>query len=101
MARQKEPINPFYLLVVVVGMVFLITAFGYGAMSYRAIAPRGGQAPAAHPLMAFLDANGMQMMAVELVLLGAATCGAMWLDRFRSQRDQRQRGAEGFDDDRS
>ncbi len=89
MAKSKEPINPFYLLVLVVGVAFLITACGYGAMSYRAIAPRAGQAAVPHPLMTFLDRHGMQFMAVELVALGAATFGAMWLDRFRSLRDRR------------
>ncbi len=99
MAKKKEPINPFYLLVLVVGVAFLITACSYGAMSYRAIAPRVGPAVGPHPLMTFLDRHGMQFMAVELVALGGATFGAMWLDRFRSLRDERRRrGGETTDD---
>ena len=54
MARQKEPINPFYILLVALGVVFLITACAYGVMAYRAIAPaRANVQP--HPLTAFLD----------------------------------------------
>jgi hypothetical protein len=90
-ARSKEPANLFYVLVVILGVAFLITACGYGTMTYRAIAPGAGREGGAHQLMVFLDHYGMQLMAAELVLLGAATFGAMWLDRFRSLSDERDR----------
>jgi hypothetical protein len=87
MAKPQQPANPFYVLVIVVGVVFLITACGYGTMTYRAIAPgAAGQPPAAHELMTFLDRNGMQLMAWELVALATATFGAMWLDRWRDRQ---------------
>jgi hypothetical protein len=82
-AKAKEPVNPFYVLVVVLGVIFLITACGYGTMTYRAIAPGAAGAGAQHPLMEFLDRYGMQAMAAELVLLGGVTFGAMWLDGLR------------------
>ena len=88
MAKGKEPVNPFYVLVVIFGVLFLITACGYGTMTYRAIAP-GAATP--HPLMEFLDTYGVQAMAAELVLLGAVTFGAMWLDGLRTR--DRQSGA--------
>jgi hypothetical protein len=89
-AKPKEPINPFYVLVVILGVVFLITACGYGTMTYRAFAP--GARGAEHPLMEFLDRYGMPVMAAELILLGAVTFGAMWLDGWRArQREAAQR----------
>ncbi len=91
MAKSKEPANPFYILVVILGVVFLITACGYGTMTYRALAAGGGRDGSAHELMTFLDRFGMQLMAGELVLLGAATFGAMGLDRFRALRDHPDR----------
>ena len=93
MAKVKEPFNPFYALVVVAGVVFLVTACGYGTMTYRAIAPRAGAAGQPHPLMTFLDQYGMQLMSGELAVLAAATFGAMWLDRFRSLRAEAAKSA--------
>jgi hypothetical protein len=90
-AKAKEPANPFYVLVIVLGVVFLVTACGYGTMTYRAIAPAPREgAPhdgADHPLMAFLDHYGMELLGGELLLLAGATVGAMGLDRYRTLRD--------------
>ncbi len=87
MAKAKEPYNPFYVLLVVLGIVFLITACAYTAMAYRAISPLAGQDVGSHELTAFLDRHGLRMLSIELLLLAAATFGAMWLDRFRARRD--------------
>ena len=87
MVKIKEPINPFYLLLVVLGIVFFITACAYGTMAYRAISPDKAE-PSSHELMAFLDRNGMQLMGLELALLAACTFGAMWLDQFRARRQK-------------
>jgi hypothetical protein len=103
--KTKEPLNPFYVLLVIVGVVFLITACGYGLMAWRAIRPelsRTGAARArhagsaaaggaggpvdSHPLMVFFDRHGVEVLTGELLVLGAATFGAMWLDRLRLQR---------------
>jgi len=84
-AKAKEPVNPFYVLLVILGVVFLITACAYGMMAYRAIAPRGGDS-GSHELTAFLDHYGMQLLGFELALLAGATFGAMWLDQFRARQ---------------
>lgn len=96
MAKAKEPINPFYLLLVAVGVVFLITAFAYGTMAWRATQPvrqtagaMGVQADQKHPLMAFLDRHGIEALSWELAVLGGATVAAIGLDQ------RRQRLAEG------
>ena len=90
MGKAKEPANPFYVLVIMLGVVFLVTACGYGTMTYRAIAPGAPRDGGPHPLMAFLDRYGMELMGGELALLAGATFGAIWLDRFRFQRDQQK-----------
>lgn len=87
MAKVKEPVNPFYILLVVLGIVFFITACAYGTMAYRAISPDKAE-QSSHELMAFLDRNGMQLMGLELALLAGATFGAMWLDQFRARRQK-------------
>ena len=87
MAKAKAPVNPFYVLVVVFGVVFVITACAYGTMAYRAIAPAVDAQARGQGLMGFLDRYGMQLLGIELAVLGAASLGAMWLDQVRSRRD--------------
>lgn len=101
--KPREPANPFYVLVVIVGVAFLITAFAYGTMAWRATQPRRQaarpseaqdaerhgrerQGPEQHPLLVFLDHHGITVLAAELVVLGVATVAAMGLDQRRSRR---------------
>lgn len=81
MARQKAPINPLYVLVVLLGIVFAVTSFAYGTMAYRAIAPAANLQESPGGLMSFLDRYGVQALIAELTALGVATLGAMWLDQ--------------------
>jgi hypothetical protein len=88
-AKTREPVNPFYALLVVLGVAFLITACAYYVMAIRALRPAAGGAPVAaeaHPLTDFVDRHGIEIMGWELALLAAATFAAMWLDRFRAVR---------------
>ena len=87
MAKLKAPVNPFYVLVVLLGVLFAITACAYGTMAYRAIAPAVEPSARSSGLMGLLDRYGVQALAVELTALGAATGGAMMLDRYRSRKD--------------
>lgn len=84
-AKPEEPRNPFNALVILLGVAFLITAFGYGTMAYRATAIAAREANS-HELMSFLDRWGLPLMAGELVLLGIATGGVMWLDQRRAAK---------------
>ena len=92
MAKSKEPINPFYLLVLLLGVVFAITSCAYGTMAYRAIAPAAGSEDG-QGLMAFLDRYGVLALGGELVLLGAAALGAMGLDQWRTRQNDARGGS--------
>ena len=94
MAKAKAPVNPFYVLVVVFGVVFVITACAYGTMAYRAIAPAVDAQARNEGLMGFLDRFGVQLLGVELAVLGAASLGAMWLDQVRSRREAATAGRQ-------
>lgn len=90
MAKPKEPFNPFYVLVIGLGVAFAITTFAYGTMAYRAVA-HTEEGPG---LMELLDRHGVTIMSVELGLLGVATFGAMWLDGVRSRRSVQEKLGE-------
>jgi hypothetical protein len=85
-AKTKQPFNPFYALVVLTGAAFAVTTFAYGTMAYRASDPAVAVADQGPGLMSLVDRYGVQTMGVELGLLGAATFGAMWLDRLRLRK---------------
>jgi hypothetical protein len=85
-AKPKEPFNPFYALVIVLGVAFAVTTFAYGTMAYRATDAAAAASDRQPGLMNLVDRYGVPTMGVELGMLGAATFGAMWLDRLRSRR---------------
>ncbi len=97
MAKQKEPINPFYTLVVLLGVLFAITAFAYGTMAYRAVA----QEESGRNLMTLLDEHGAMILTVELGLLGLATFGVMWLEGVYSRRKESSQEKPASPSDRS
>jgi hypothetical protein len=95
-AKPKEPFNPFYALVLVLGVVFAVTTFAYGTMAYRATDAAAAASDARPGLMNLVDRFGVPAMGVELGLLGAATAGAMWLDGRRTRRDERTAPGQGL-----
>jgi len=84
-STSKEPANPFYLLLAIVGVFFVITACGYAVMVFRA-GRMGVAAGPPHPLVQFLDLYGGYLLAGELVILGGATVAAIGLDDWRIKR---------------
>lgn len=89
----KKSLNPFYLLLVPAGLVFVVTAFAYGFMAFRAVNAVRAQAGlhAAHPLNQWLRAHGDAALLIELAVLAFLTVAAiatdhMW-DRGAQERD--------------
>jgi hypothetical protein len=84
--NRRRGFNPFYGLVVIVGTAFTVTAFAYGVMAFRAFrtsaAPRADAETRGERLMALLDRRGLEIMGCELAILGVASVGAMWSDRW-------------------
>jgi len=86
---SRRPINPFFPLLVVVSVVFVVTACAFGVMALRAISPAatGGH----HPLLAFLDRHGVLLLMVEVAVLAAMAILAMSTDRYWTERAGRHR----------
>ncbi len=88
MVSSKQPINPFYVLCVVAGVAFSVTACAYGLLMVRA--NRGldllSGAPEDHPLMSFLNRWGMIILGVEVAVLAVVSVAAIMLDHYRGKR---------------
>lgn len=97
MAKNKKRVNPFYVLLVLAGIAFAITACAYGVMAVRqlhagdyplsatTLAAQGVETDAG--LVRFMDQHGARLMFVELAVLGLATVAAMGTDRVWTGED--------------
>jgi hypothetical protein len=74
--------NPFYTLLIPVGLVFVLTVFAYGFMAFMEVnaTKREVRASANHPLFSWLDENGTSLVLWELGILGVLTVGAIATD---------------------
>lgn len=96
MIRSNKFANPFYILLVVAGITFVLTAAAYCVMLVRenrsAVAPLS-EASAVHPLMEWMGRHGDTALTVELAVLALGTVGAISTDNFwqrrRAARDKR------------
>ena len=86
MPRKRPAFNPFYSLLVVLGIVFALTACAYSVMTLRAVRPPQDEPAGGGALLEFLDKRGAQLMAAELALLAVASVGAIATDRYWMQR---------------
>jgi hypothetical protein len=83
----KKPRNPFYVLLVPVGVAFVVTAFAYGVMAFQSVSTLRGADPArnAHPLWTWLRRHGDETLLGELAVLGVLTAAAIGTDRWWSR----------------
>ena len=91
MAKQLKVFNPFYLLLMIVGVVFAFTAFGYGVMAVKMVEPHKLTAQD-RTFVAFFDEHGTKLFLAEIVVLALFTLLAMVTDGFWTRRAElRQR----------
>lgn len=95
MPSKRSPKNPFYVLLVVLGIAFALTACAYSVMTLKAVRRTSDpQSADGTVLLEFLDEHGAALMAAELVLLAITTVAAISTDRYWMQRayDEHQAG---------
>ncbi|HZZ70990.1 MAG TPA: hypothetical protein VFE24_01985 [Pirellulales bacterium] len=95
MIRTLKPRrNPFYALLFITGVLFVLTCCTYGVMTLRDIsgakqsAPAAADNPGGERLLDFFRHNGLYLLSGELVVLAIGTFGAIWLDSIREPRRQ-------------
>ena len=88
----RRVFNPFYVLLTLVGVAFVITACLYGVMTVRMLDPFAAEAASAnaeareHALMTAVDKHGALAMAIEVGVLGVLTVLAITTDDFWTRR---------------
>jgi hypothetical protein len=92
MRRSLKSKNPFYALLVIVGLLFAVTATAYCVMAFREARPPAVAAdtetPAPrHPLVAWMHENGEAALLVELGFLAVFVVGAITTDNYWQRRN--------------
>ena len=90
MSKPKSPVNPFYVLLVIAGIAFAITACAYGVLTIRGI--RG--TPETPGIMTMLDEHGMAILFIEIAILALLTVAAIGTDTYWIRRDRQQAAAD-------
>ena len=97
MAKKTERTNPFYVLVVLVGIAFVVTASAYGMMSFleiRRFAPDTPQTEES-PLWNYLRQEGDTLLKWEIAILVAGTVGSLVWDSWLGQDDDETSTSQG------
>lgn len=91
MSKIKEATNPFYAVLLVMGLVFVVTACAYGVMMVQTL-QQGGPPPSA--MVTWLEANGTWLLAGETVILAVLTFGAIGTDGYWTQKSDEPNSEE-------
>lgn len=97
MAGKAKPFNPFYPMLVAVGLAFSITACAYGVMTVKLLDPIGAEEvrQADTGLLPFLDRHGMTLLLSELAALAVLTVAAIGTDDYWTRRAEGAAGDRG------
>lgn len=86
---QEEPRNPFYLLLLLVGLLFVLTALAYAVVPVLEEKARDmGQVPPPSPFRDALRADGWKWVLLEVAALVVLGLLSMGLDRYRRWRQE-------------
>jgi hypothetical protein len=90
MPLLRRGTNPFYVLLVITGTVFAVTACAYGVMTVKHL--HGGSAAAQGWLMETLARRGEWILAGEIGVLAVFTFLAMATDHWFEKRPSEKSG---------
>jgi hypothetical protein len=93
-ASNPEPRNPFYIVLIVVGFTFVITAFAYAVVPVlEQKAREAGTAPPPSPIRDSLRKDGWIWLLVEAAAIVVLSLASMGYDRvLRSLKERREEG---------
>jgi hypothetical protein len=87
--RSRQRFNPFYLLAMLFGVAFTITACAYGVMMLRANRAEGlpQEGQPGFGLMDLLSRHGTTILVAELAALAVCSVAAIYVDHCRGRRE--------------
>jgi hypothetical protein len=89
MAQSSEPRNPFYLLLLVISLAFVLTALAYAVVPVLEQKARdAGEEPPPSPFRDSLREHGWKWLLVEVAAMIGAGLLSMGLDRWRRYRQE-------------
>jgi hypothetical protein len=87
--QPAEPRNPFYFLLLIASLVFVLTCLAYGVVPVlEQKAVQAGQPPPPSPLREALNADGWKWILYELAAMAVFAILSMGLDRRRIGRKE-------------
>jgi hypothetical protein len=87
MVKTDKITNPFYALLIPVGIAFVISASAYGVMAFRDTSRSAAGEPKEQVgLLGFMDRHGGLMLGIEVLLLGVLTTAAIGIDEIKIHR---------------
>jgi hypothetical protein len=90
MTQPSEPRNPFYLLLLLSGLLFVVTALAYAVLPVlEEKATAAGSPPPPDEFRALLRADGWLWLLVELGVMMVFGILSMSLDRLRTLQKER------------
>lgn len=93
MSAPREPHNPFYLLLLLAGLVFVVTALAYALVPVlEEKATAAGQVPPPSEFRNTLRAQGGRWLLYELGAIAVLAVASMGLDRLRALQKERAGG---------
>ncbi|MBI3822436.1 MAG: hypothetical protein HY289_07125 [Planctomycetes bacterium] len=92
MAAPSEPRNPFYLLLLIVGLIFIVTVLAYAVIPViEQKAMDAGQMPPPSPFRDALRNDGWKWVLAEVALLVVLGLASMGLDRWRRWKSETEK----------
>ncbi len=87
---SAEPRNPFYFLLLLASLVFVLTALAYAVVPVlEEKALQAGEIPPPSPFRDNLRVDGWKWLLAEVAVMIVAGVASMALDRIRSLRRER------------
>ncbi len=89
MAQESEPRNPLYMLLLVVGLIFIVTVLAYAVIPVlEEKAKDAGQMPPPSPFRDSLRDDGWKWVLAEVAVIVVLGLASMALDRWRRHRKE-------------
>jgi len=91
MASQSKPTNPFYIVLLIAGVMFVVTACSYVVMTINArdVSLGSREDPSSKRFVEIVDRYGFAALMIELGVLAGATFGAIATDEYWTRRAER------------